>query len=368
MTLRFAESFDRWASTNDMVRGLGLLNTNGSVVSTGGAFGGGYYQGPDLSTGTWVPFFSQISGTVLRWAYWVRVSNSGYSFNNTVHRPSFEFKDRENSPTRYLWQRFTGAGASMFVVMGTYDDASNAAALATGTIAVGDTNWHHIECEYVAHPTSGSAKVWVDGTLDINFSGDTSNAASGDVSSFKGMRFGGASANSSNDSIQVDDLIAWDDTGGDGAFKGRLADKHRLRHITPGGNGSQNDWTPTTGSNFENVDETLVDDTATYNFTETVGAIDYYNFNNMAFNPQVIYAIVGEVFCRRDGLRKRGTFPAVRAKMKRSGGVQNGATKQTVAKFRRSVIVSENDPVDGAPWTKGKFNTGQLELGVEKTA
>jgi len=367
MTLRFAESFDRWASTGDMVRGLQLLNTGGSINSTGGVWNGGYYYGGDLNPGTWVPFFSQVSGTTLRWAYWIKIG-SGYVFGNTVHRPITEFKDREVGATRFLHMRLTGSGATSRMVAGKYDDASNAATVATGTTQIADDTWKHVECEFVADPTSGTFKTWIDGVADINFSGDTTDAASGDVSSFTGMRFAGSSSNSSNDSVNFDDLIVWDDSGGAGAFKGRLPDKHRIRHITPAANGSQNDWTPTSGSNFENVDEAQVDDTATYNYTETVNAIDYYSFNNMSFNPLSIYAMVGEVFARRDGLRARGVFPKCRVKLKRSGGVQNGTAKNTVAKFRRYAIVTENDPVDGAPWTKGKFNTGQLEVGIEKTA
>jgi hypothetical protein len=365
--LRYAESYDRWADTVDMVRGLSIIGLTGSYSTSGGAFGGGYLAGGGLAIGSWHPFFSATSGSLLRWAYWMKVTSAS-TYSNTVHRPITEFRDARFATTRYLMCRLNGAGATNFLQVGVYDDASNAAVAAAGTIGLGDNTWRHFEFEYVAHPTTGSIKVWVDGVLDINFSGDTSNAASGDTSGFVGMMIGGSSANSGSRSVDFDDILVWDDTGGAGSFVGRLPDKHRIRHITPAANGSQNDWTPNTGFNYQNVDETTIDGTTTYNYTDTNGAIDYYSFNNMSFDPQVIHAMVGEVFFRRDGIRKRGTFPTARAKLKRSGGVQNGNTKNIAPKYRRSIIASENDPVDSAPWTKGKFNTGQLELGIEKVS
>ena len=151
----------------------------------------------------------------------------------------------------------------------------------------------------------------MDGVADISFTGDTSDAASGDFSVMDHVLLCGSCANSGNIGTYMDDVIIWDDEGND--FTGRLTDRHRIRTILPDANGSVNDFTPLSGTNVENVDDVIRDKDTSYTSATAVGE-DMFRFNSIRFaTPRRSMASMPRPWCAarvcsptQVGSRRRG--------------------------------------------------------------
>ena len=360
MALLFAEGFSDYASTAELYRARNCISnfTPATLNTTAGNWSNGALIGPSLSSGSWFALDRNPSNTTLRFAFWLKTSSITGTYSNTVHRPIVEFRDNLLAPTRYLNCRLNGVAPNAFLVVCRFDDASNAAAAATGTAALGNGNWHHIEVEYVAHGTTGTVKTWVDGVADINFTGDTSDAASGDVTALRGMFLAGCSSNTGGVTVHMDDFLVWDDASG---FSGRLSDQHRIRSVVPTANGDTNNFSPSAGSNYQNVDDTTSDDDTTYNSSTASGDIDLYQVA-MNFNPQVIYAVQAEVVTRKTDLRAI----TARTKLKKGSSTQNGTTTDIYNGMDTpSRILQDKDPTDSTTWTRSKIHN-QVQVGVER--
>ena len=360
MALIFAEGFSDYASTAEMYRARNCISnlTPATLNTTAGNWSNGALIGPSLSSGSWFAFDKNPTNSTFRFAFWLKTSSGSGTYSNTAHRPIVEFRDSAQNSTRYLNLRLTGTAPNAFLVVCRYDDASNAAAAATGTAALGDTNWHHIEVEYTVNAATGTIKTWVDGVADINFTGDTTDAASGDVTDFRGMYLAGCSSNTGGVTVHMDDFLVWDDASG---FSGRLSDQHRIRTLVPTANGDTNNFTPSAGSNYQNVDDATSDDDTTYNSSTVNGDIDLYQVA-MNFNPQVIYAVQAEVVTRKTDLRAI----TARTKLKKGSSTQNGTTSDVYnGVITPARILQDKDPTDSTTWTRSKIHN-QVQIGIER--
>ena len=197
-------------------------------------------------------------GSLIRTAFWIRTFGSGAAvFSTTVWRPFFNLIGALNATTRWWSLYLLGTQPNVYLSVRKFDDASSPGQAAIGTMPLGDNAWHHVEVEFLIGTTSGTVRTWVDGVADISFTGDTSDAASGDFSVMDHVLLCGSCSNSGNTGTYMDDVIIWDDEGD--AFTGRLTDRHRIRTVLPDANGSVNDFTPLSGTNVENVDDVIRD-------------------------------------------------------------------------------------------------------------
>ena len=229
---------------------------------------------------------------------------------------------------------------------------------AIGTTPLGDNAWHHVEVEFLIGTTSGTVRTWVDGVADISFTGDTSDAASGDFSVMDHVLLCGSCSNSGNTGTYMDDVIIWDDEGSE--FTGRLTDRHRIRTVPPDANGSVNDFTPLSGTNVENVDDVIRDKDTSYTYATAVGE-DMFRFNTIPFNPTEIYGVYAEALVRREGLMAH----TGRIKATRGGMTLTGPTVSVDPTYRAERIELIRDPLTGSRWTKAKLLAG-LEVGFER--
>ena len=200
----------------------------------------------------------------------------------------------------------------------------------------------------------------MDGVADISFAGDTSDAASGDFSVMDHVLLCGSCANSNNVGTYMDDVVIWDDEGND--FTGRLTDRHRIRTILPDANGSVNNFTPLSGTNFENVDEAIRDMGTSYT-SATAAGVDMFRFNSISFAPQEIYGVYAEALVRREGLLTH----TGRIKATRGGLTLNGTTMSVDPTWRAERLELIRDPLTGSRWTKAKLLAG-LEIGYERVS
>lgn len=239
-------------------------------------------------------------------------------------------------------------GSTLHVTIATLPDGSIRAYrgnTSTGTVlgtsapgVITAATYIHIEAEVVIHDSTGSVQVRLNGntTPVLNLTNvDTRNAGtSGVVSLFQldGLVGGGGS-------VDICDFITR--TGA-----GFLGDK-RVDYKPANANGTTNQFTPSAGSNYQNVDETTPSD-ADYNESSTVGHIDLYELENLSHVPTAIDAVIEKVRALKDDAGARSHRPKVR-----SGGVNyNGATDfalSTSAAYYHNVRLT--DPNTAAAWT-----------------
>ncbi|MFO1152737.1 MAG: hypothetical protein U1E42_03580 [Rhodospirillales bacterium] len=146
--------------------------------------------------------------------------------------------------------------------------------VASGAINIITGNYVYIEIEALFADSGGSLKVWINGSLDINFSGDT--LASGTVSvdrltyNIKG----------NSDTKYVDDILIWDDSGS--GLIGNLGGKAYTMSVIRPTSDVTAEFTRSTGaSNFGTVDEAALSATD-YNESSTVGHVDLYGCSDLS--------------------------------------------------------------------------------------
>ena len=138
--------------------------------------------------------------------------------------------------------------------------------------------WHHFELKVVPNTATGSFElrhneVNVLSASGINTAGSGSNQADGFA-----MRFESIST-----SARLDDIGVW---GGSGAAPTDFVGDSVVEGIQVTGAGASTQWTPSAGSNFDNVDDAgngAPDDVGAggYNESDTVGQIDLYAYGDL---------------------------------------------------------------------------------------
>lgn len=140
--------------------------------------------------------------------------------------------------------------------------------LGTGTIAIVPNVWTYLEFKVTISDTVGVFVTRVNGVVDINLSNqDTRNAGtSASAYLIQIMQTSGSTI-----TTDIDDMYINDGSGGvDDDFwgDGRVVEKS----VDGAGNYAQ--FTPSTGSNWQNVDDATPDSDTTYNESSTLNQID----------------------------------------------------------------------------------------------
>lgn len=358
--LLFQEGFDNYASISDfwLKKGVRTVDRRGQYEAATGKYGGGAFRTDAAGTnaGVKILLYQAPAANLIRMAFWFKANQAGAT---TGQRILFALC---NNADTLAWQFYmTGSAGSGKLAAARFDDDLTATTVATSTATIGDNAWHHIELKLKVSDTVGIIDIKIDGVADTGISafmaGDTNASAFGDCSSLDAVQFGGSSSNTANaDQIWFDDIIVWDDQGT--GFTGALTDMHKIRVNNPTANGTVNDFTPSTGSNFQNVDDTTPDDDSTYNESSTVGHIDKYATSAAGASPATIYAVVVENEVRRTGNKAMN----VRGVLKQGGSTVNGTTVKAYPGFKKIETASEKAPDTGS-WNASKLLA--TEFGLE---
>ena len=128
--------------------------------------------------------------------------------------------------------------------------------------------WNYIECRLLASDTVGECEIRLNGATVLDETGIDTNYSvlygericqlgiRGDTAAFGGY-------------VYIDDVYITT-----GEFLGPI----KIYSFLPTSNGTHTDFTPLSGSNYENVDEAAPDDDTSYNTADAVGEKDTYNF------------------------------------------------------------------------------------------
>lgn len=361
MALLYQESFDSENDTFDLTtncRFRELENSNvgvGTVINTsGGRFGGGcYIINTSSFNPTYAPLEKPCTNTTIRMAWSMRVNNANTG-SATGARWIAGLKQLASDGT--FTRHFNVYILGNVIVCTKYDDANIGTVVGTATTNINDNAWHHYEFELLAHTSAGVIKVWVDGNLEINISGDTSDAASGDVTGFTHVMIGGSSNIGGTVDMKWDDVIVWDDASG--GLTGHLSSPHRLSTVVPNAAGDDTDFTPSAGNNYDCVNAVLTNDDTNYVQNGTPGDRDLYNVGSLSTNPVSIFAVALEHWARKEDIGPLTYKTAVKSDGTLDYGSTITPTNGYIKRWDEWL-----DPDGDVAWTKAALEASQI--GVE---
>jgi len=234
--------------------------------------------------------------------------------------------------------------------------------LGTTTAVVPFSTFTFIEWKVLIDPSVGTVDVRINGASALSLTGQ--NTRSSGTSQWTAFNLGVIDAvfntYGTTSNTDYDDLYVLDGSGSSplNAFLGDA----RVDARYPTGAGATTGWTPSTGSNWQNVDDTAPDGDSTYNATSTVNAVDTFVTQDAPVAGALLY---GVQLCLSQKKTDSGTCslaPVVRhSSTNYAGTAFNPSTSYAVA-----CTVYGTNPGTSAAWTETDFNNA--EFGYKRTA
>lgn len=227
--------------------------------------------------------------------------------------------------------------------------------IASSAAGVLDGNWRYIEVFATINSTTGQLIVKVDGTVVINFTGNTLNT--GVVTAIDAIRFRtGKYISSPNAPISIDDFYICDASGTvNNTFLGDV----RIQSLLPSAAGTYTQLTPTgAANNYANVNEVPYNN-ATYNSSAIIGQRDTYALSDLAASTANVLGMQSVAHMQKSDAG------AANAKVTLlSGGSLYYDTTQSIGTSATTYTqMRQTDPATSATWTVAGANN--LEAGME---
>jgi len=208
--------------------------------------------------------------------------------------------------------------------------------------------WKYVEVKVLIHASAGTVEVKVAGNTVINLSGIDTMA--GSTAELRALRFTGAGSAS---------LFAYDDVyilNTSGATNNDFLGNCRVDAIWPNASGDASDYTPSAGSNYQNVDDNPYDVDTTYNEDSTSTNQDLFNYDTMP-NVGTIYGIQVNTVCRETDAT---TFSL--KTLSKTGTTTSADTAQTIGttNYTNLYRILETDPDTTSAWTESGLNSAQF--------
>ena len=211
--------------------------------------------------------------------------------------------------------------------------------------------WIWVQAKIVIHDTAGSIEVRDSvGNVIVNLTSiDTRNGGSGVVDS---VSLGG-SLYYSVPALWIDDWHVWDSTG---SICNTFTTETRIDALYPNAAGDVTQFTPSTGSNWDCVNENPAS-TTDYVSNATAGNQDLYQFTDLPHTPVNIYGVLRSALASKDDAGAR----SLKLLAKSGSTVNTGsAVALNFGSWARQYDVLEADPNTSAAWTPAGVNSAQF--------
>lgn len=249
----------------------------------------------------------------------------------------------DGTNTNGLWTAFKGAtrlARIQFNASAQLEAYVGSTLVGTGATAFATDAHYHIEVEYQIG-ASGVFKVWVDGILEINFSGNTQPDANTD---FDEIRFYPAPVTGvSGRAGYISDIVIQD--------TGRIYNA-RVAALLPNAAGDINQWTGV----YTDIDEYVHDGDTTKITSASAGQTALFNVANLpaAANTVSFVQVSGHV-------RQDGTPPdQVKWSIKTGGTQYDSAAFSLTTNYARKPHLWDENPNTLAEWTVAEVNNLQI--------
>jgi len=361
MALLWCEGFDKRTSWNDLLRWpytwFDLVGWTKTINATGGPFGGPCFRATGTSQfsgncafKTMIGDISKtVSGTTLNIGFWYRTNY--YNRDQTHKLHSFGATDNAG-----CFLSLNAAGSLSFLRWG------DNAVIASGFSTVFDDNYHWIELSVKIDTTSsGFVKLYIDGVLNINYTGITASAITSGVkyaNSAIWMQTGSQNNNGyvllsgfGQGRTDVDDMIIWDDSGS--SYNTFPLGAKRIVTQTPTSDSSIA-YTRSTGANsYALIDEALTQNDVDWVDGVSVGNQDLYGMSAISgWTPQQIDAYIVKTLNVDPAWTGTRTF---KHQVKLSATTSDGATLTAPSSYLQQMTPFYTKPGGGA-WTTTDAN------------
>ncbi len=310
----------------------------GAAVDSASRFSGSKYF-TVLGVGFLTKFFTSRNRVII-----------GYAMKHVgVLHPMFQFKDGStvqviamaNADGTFSFRQTSRSGTVLFT---------------TSVIQTGGL-WNFFEVDITFHASAGTIDVYKNSTLFQSAS--SKNTAISGTAQANRLDLGMVDSAGNPGAFQLYDDVYCLDTTGSAPWNDRLGDV-RVYPLRPSGAGTTTQMTPSTGSNYQNVDEIIANDDTDYNFTNTITQRDLYAFGDL---PGSLAATIFGI-AHTSRWRKDDAGPRTAAQVLKDGSTTTVETAQSLATAYQSyATVNDQSLRTSAPYTISDVNA--LEAGGE---
>jgi len=213
--------------------------------------------------------------------------------------------------------------------------------LSTSSLTLAAGQYYFVEFKATISDASGSYEVRVNGvTYTSGSSVDTKNTSNATANQVRIGPVGSGGAN-------YDDMYICNSSSPNNDFLGDL----KVTTLYADGAGNSSQWTPSAGSNYQNVDEAQVDGDTTYNSDSTAGHIDLYTFGALSGSPAV-KGVALAMTARKDDAGTRTIAAMVRISSTNYQGATTHSLLDGYSQFRENYDVS---PATSSAWTASEI-------------
>lgn len=217
--------------------------------------------------------------------------------------------------------------------------------------------WTKIEGRIKAN-TTGIIEFWIDGTLVGTFNGNTKGTRGNPRKILIGSNISNTSNQGGLFEVLFDDVAVNNTTGT--VNNGRCG-SGKIIALAPKANGSTNDFVPSTGSNWQNVDETPTDGDTTYNESETTEDKDLYTFQKLVADKGIPSTdTVVAVSCEISG-KWIGDVADIAFVVKETGEAETAKIRLSSNYAMQSFVMDENIEKDDI-WTIADIDNSEFGI------
>jgi hypothetical protein len=336
MTLRFADSFDHYA-TADLLDKWTAAESNIGAQSISSGNG-------RRSSNAWT-CTTTLRGLVKSVpAHATYIMGFAIDLNgNTLGTPASIIEFREvSSSSQHMVLRLNTDGSLAVRRGGTQLGAS------AGGV-VGPTGYYFVEVKCTVNDSTGAYEVRVNGANVLSGSGaDTRDGGTGVITSIALI--------SAVNGVRIDDVYICD---GAGSSNNDFLGDVRVDAFLPNGNGNSSQLAGSDGNSTDNyllVDETAPNDDTDYVSSATASEKDTYAFANMLHTPTTIHGIQICMNARKDEGQLRSICSVIRS----GGSDTDGASLALGTTYRYQIQIQETDPDTAAAWTQSGFDAAEF--------
>lgn len=344
MALIWMDGFDGYGAAADLALRYSRGDATASNIETaGGNWGGGALKLSDYDLNDFkaiLPTTIPVStGTPVHIACWIKASAI------TGQGVILRLRDTANSQE---WSVSGNNSSGLNMRKWNADlneDVTNGHWFSTG----GDPRFVHCEWALKFASSGGYVKLWLDEVLVYSFEGDTGTPPG----SVNEVHFGTWTFGSSNN-VLFDDFVIWDESGS--SFVPTRLYSHRIDSFLPTSDGDLTEFTPLSGANYTNVDETGFHDSDTSYNTGSTGNRDLYKFGSLTEEPATFYGVQ---------ISNRAKYATaandIRCIASLTGTIAEGASKTLGAAYANHAEFMPLAP-DSEAWSMSKFNLAQFGI------
>lgn len=232
----------------------------------------------------------------------------------------------------------------------------------SGATSISVGSFFQMEFKCLLSTTVGTYDVKLNGGSSI-LSGSGANTAGSGGTTWNQLWLGDIAATTGNVNVGTRtycDLYVSDQSGS-APYNDYLGDC-RVDVTRPTGAGATTNFTPSTGSNYQNVDDAQANGDTDYNSSANAGDIDTFAWDDLPVVGGTILALQSCLYIRKEDAGAATVAPVVR----RSGTNYVGTAVAPSTSYGIFTEVQTADPSTSAAWTESNFNGA--EFGYKKVS